>query len=105
MRKVTNNAVNAFLAGRNFSEGNTTVCDYNSYTVLLLHGNKIAELEYSGAGKDFKRTLLIRNCGWFSNTTKERLNALPGVSISQKKGIWYLNGKEWNGETERILLD
>jgi hypothetical protein len=26
------------------------------------------------------------------------LNGLDGVSIQQKAGIWYLNGKEWEGE-------
>ena len=40
----------------------------------------------------------IINAGWFSNTTKERLNALPNVHITQKNWVWYLNEKEWNGE-------
>ena len=47
---------------------------------------------------DPERTLSITNAGWESNTTKERLNGLDGVSIQQKAGIWYLNGKEWEGE-------
>ena len=38
--------------------------------------------------------------GYKTNTTKERLNGIPGVCIQQKKGVWYLNGKEmldgWN---------
>lgn len=36
--------------------------------------------------------------GWATPPTKERLNALDGVSIQQKKGKWYLNGVEWSGE-------
>ena len=38
------------------------------------------------------------NKPWFSKTTKERLNALPNVSIVQQKGNWYLNGNFWQGE-------
>lgn len=34
--------------------------------------------------------------------TKERLNALQGVNIVQKNFVWYLNGKEWNGELTDI---
>ena len=62
-------------------------------TILKLHGNIIA-YRYN----DTKQTLSITNAGWFSNTTKERLNALPNVHITQKNWVWYLNGKEWNGE-------
>lgn len=42
--------------------------------------------------------IIITNAGWFSNTTKERLSALPGVHISQKKGEWYLNDELWDGK-------
>jgi hypothetical protein len=62
-------------------------------TVLKLHGNEIAYLY-----NDPNKTLSISNCGWFTPTTKERLNALPNVHIQQKNYIWYLNGKEWNGD-------
>ena len=61
-------------------------------TVLLLHDNEIA-YRYN----DPQRTLSVTNCGWQSNTTKERLNGLDGVNIVQKNFVWYLNGKEWNG--------
>ena len=43
---------------------------------------------------------MINHQGYKINSTKERLNGIPGVCIQQKKGIWYLNGKEmldgWN---------
>ena len=61
-------------------------------TILKLHQNPIAYLY-----NDPNKTLSISNCGWFSNTTKERLNALPNVDIRQKNFKWFLNGKEWNG--------
>lgn len=40
--------------------------------------------------------------GYATVTTKERLNALEGVGIQQKKGKWYLNGVEWNGEWIKV---
>jgi hypothetical protein len=62
-------------------------------TVLKLFKNEIAYMF-----NDPERTLSITSAGWKSNTTKERLNALPQVSITQKKGEWYLNGTLWNGK-------
>lgn len=90
MRAITKQAVNAFLLQREFKSGNTSVEIFHNASYLILFGNIIA-VKYS-SGK-----ISISNAGWFSNTTKERLNGITGVSISQKKGIWYLNGKEWNG--------
>lgn len=98
MRKVTENTINAFLSGNKHIENNTQVLiegdDKNKKVILTLFGNIIAVRE--------KGKLFITNCGWFSNTTKERLNALPGVSIQQKKGKWYLNGNEWDGKLIEI---
>jgi hypothetical protein len=76
-----------------FNKQNMSVEVLPNVTILKLHGNAIA-YRYN----DPQRTLSITNCGWESNTTKERLNALPNVNIVQKNWIWYLNGKEWNGE-------
>lgn len=39
----------------------------------------------------------IRNAGWWTNTTKERLNGLSNVQISQRNYRWYLNGQIWDG--------
>jgi hypothetical protein len=95
MRKTTQQAINAFMASKSFKMSNTEVVINEhsaggTITQLYLHNNLIAEHSDTG--------LRITNAGWQSNTTKERLNGLPGVCISQKKGQWYLNGKEWNGE-------
>lgn len=85
MRKVTSKIVDAFMCGTKATVGNTH-CDGSG---IYLHGNLIAVREGSN--------IYISNAGWFSNTTKERLNGIPGVHISQKNGAWFLNGKEWNG--------
>ena len=93
MRKITQQAVAAFNNAESFKSGNTKVIVKANVTVLLLFNNEIA-YRYN----DPERILSITNAGWESNTTKERLNGLDGVSIQQKAGIWYLNGKEWEGE-------
>jgi len=92
MRKITKSAIAAFLNAEFFKLDNTIVEVQQNVTILKLYNNIIA-YRYN----DPERTLYITNAGWQSNTTKERLNALPNVSISQKKGVWYLNGKEWDG--------
>lgn len=95
MRLVTRNAVTAFESKGNGEFGNTIVQTVDGITSMFLFGNKIAEL-------DENYNLKISNAGWKSNTTKERLNGLNGVSIQQKKGVWYLNGNEWNGTWVRV---
>ena len=92
MRNITIESINAFLSAKKFKKSNMQVEVLPNVTVLKYQGNEIA-YRYN----DPKKTLSITNCGWFSNTTKERLNGLPNVSIYQKNFIWYLNGKEWNG--------
>ena len=92
MRNITNESISAFLESRNFKKQNMEVQILSNVTILKLHNNAIAYLY-----NDPQKTLSITNCGWLSKTTKERLNALPNVSIQQKKGIWFLNGLQWDG--------
>jgi hypothetical protein len=99
MRKITKEMSAAFLSGSPFKKSNTKIMVNNfancgTLTQIFLHGNLIAEHSDEG--------LKITNAGWFSNTTKERLNGLPGVSIFQKRGKWFLNGFEWRGEWVKI---
>lgn len=97
MRQITKNTISCFMQGIATKQSNTEVKVLPNVTVLLLFNNEIA-YRYN----DPQRTLSITNCGWQSNTTKERLNGLPNVSICQKKGQWYLNGEEWNGELTEV---
>ena len=97
MRKITKESIDAFLNAKKFRKSNMDVEVLPNVTVLKYQGNSIA-YRYN----DPKKTLSITNCGWFSNTTKERLNGLPNVSIIQKNFIWYLNGKEWNGQLKDV---
>lgn len=90
-RKITTEAINAFMNGQKFNKDNTSVFIGETGTSSLhLHGNLIARRFPDGS-------LEVGNGGWSSNTTKERLNGIPGVSVCQRKGVWFLNGKEWDG--------
>lgn len=93
MRKITKEAIKAFMNDEEFTSSSTKVEVLPNVTILKLYDNEIA-YRYN----DPKRTLSITHCGYPTKTTKERLNAIDGVNIVQKKGVWYLNGKEWDGE-------
>ena len=103
MRKITHDAATAFHKLLPFSRGNTKVVVYMdnvptdmganaepSMVRMYLHGNCIAQRTALGT--------TISNCGWFTPTTKERLNGLFHVSLNQVKGEWILNGEVWDGE-------
>lgn len=92
-RKITEDAAHAFMIARkDFNMSNTSVTLEDGFIVMRLHGHKIAIREVGS------NSIQITNAGWFTATTKERLNGIPGVSIQQKKGVWFLNGVEWDGK-------
>jgi isocitrate lyase len=78
--------------------GNTEVTINNEITTLRLHGNRIA---YCIKGS---KNFVISSGGWMTATIKERLNALPDVSIYQKNRVWFLNGCEWDGNNFEVEL-
>ena len=84
MRQITERIVRAFEGRYEFRIDNS----YTDGQGLWLHGNKIAMWDGN---------LWITNAGWESRVTKERLNGLSGVRISVRRGVWFLNGREWNG--------
>ena len=103
MRKITADAIRAFNNNQPFKRGNTEIVISEDslgikYTAMNLHGNTIA---YKVIG-DVAPGLFIQDGGWQTNTTKERLNGISGVSIYQKNYQWYLNGEAWNGKTTMI---
>tara|TARA_R100000353_G_scaffold54154_2_gene43327 strand:- start:1322 stop:1702 length:381 start_codon:yes stop_codon:yes gene_type:complete len=103
MRKITQDAIAAFENGEDFQRGNTKVRIHRSpnqmiwgnQKVLLLHGNLIAKDEMMDG-------FCITLSGWNTPTTRERLNGFKDVDIKMKKGILYLNGKEWDGKLAQI---
>lgn len=99
MRLITKQSIDAFMNAKNFKKSNMQVEVLPNVTILRLFGHPIA-YRYN----DPERTLSISNCGWQTNTTKERLNAIPGVRIQQKNFEWYLNGEKWNGNLIDVKL-
>lgn len=95
MRKITQQAISAFLIDTSFSLWNTTIKREWVYTRLYLHWNEIAFKLNPENSK--RKEIHISNAWYPTNTTKERLNGIPWVHIIQKQGKWYLNGTEWDG--------
>ena len=92
MRQITKDSISAFMSAKKFNRQNMQVEVLPNVTLLKLHNNIIA-YRYN----DPQRTLSITNCGWFSNTTKERLNQfLPStenfhINVYQENFEWYWN--------------
>ena len=99
MRKITQAAIDAFKAGVEFSRDNTRVevrpfkLTSEPSVILVLHGNPVARYIKSQG----MATLQVCDGNHQTVTTKDRLNALPGVRVHQRKGQWYLNNVEWDG--------
>jgi hypothetical protein len=97
MRKITSEAVSAFLERKTFKKSNMEVDQGYGQFRLKLHGNVIATIDELGV-------LFVSNAGWATNTTKERLNGIPGVRVHQRNWNWFLNDVEWDGSWKRISV-
>ena len=93
MRVITQKMIDAFLSHNDAFLGNTVVKN----DAIYLFGHRIANFNKDGS-------ISIRDCGWCSATTQDRLNALPNVNLSRKRGEWILNGESWNGTSKTINL-
>ena len=88
MRKIESQMNAAISAGADWKSANTAVVNADGISVVLLHGNKIAEI-----GDSFIR---LFDGGFQSNTTKSRLNAIlaahgeRGDCVFQKKFQWFV---------------
>lgn len=81
-----------------FKLSNTEVEVLPNVTILRLFGNEIA-YRYN----DPNRTLSVTTAGWNTPTTRERLNGLPFVKVSTRKGQLYINGYPWDGSLVDVL--
>ena len=90
MRKITEQAAAAFMAGRNWKSGNTrTECEAD-VTTMYLHDNAIARLHHAGP---YVGQIQVTLAGWPTVTTRERLNGIPGVDVYQRNHEQYINGE------------
>lgn len=95
-RKITKEVIEAFMNATQIRKANTSIVVDGSLVKMYLHGNLIAVRDSA------KDRISITSAGWQTNTTKERLNGIPGVCISQRKWVWYLNGQQWDGKLKQI---
>lgn len=93
MRKVTATVVGAFLQRRPAKMGNTRT----DGDTLYLHENAIARWAAPGE-------LRVTLAGWDTPTTRNRLNALPNVSVYRVKGKTHLNGAPWSGDWRPVYV-
>ena len=96
-RKISEQAAQALMDGERFKSGNTKVSGSGEKWGLYLHGHKIAEYHADDG------VLWITTAGYSTMTTKERLNALPGVSVHTAKGQLHLNGAPWDGDWIEVI--
>jgi hypothetical protein len=85
-RQITDEIVRAFMNGENKKKSNSEVKADCTGVRMYLFGNLIAER----VGNRIRITM----AGYPTTTTRERLNGIPGVSLTQKNYKQYLNGKE-----------
>lgn len=95
MRKVTERAAQALKNGYNYKSGNTAVISNGN--VMNLHDNTIAIYDR------IEQKLTLRDCGWQTVTTKERLNGILqafGIQyvIYQHKGNWIIESSKLGRE-------
>ena len=91
MRKIERQMNQAIRSGKNFSSSNTAVRHgFDNEADVYLHGNHIATVK--------SNSIIIKDGGWQSNTTKSRLNALLdefsyGMRVFQKNYEWFVSYK------------
>ena len=94
MRNITREAVEAFSVWDYFKKQNMLINNEWDWAIriikMYLHWNLIAQLEVNPYTKD---NLYIYDCGYKTQTTKERLNWLLEYfelwELRQKKWQWY----------------
>ena len=108
MRKIEKQMNFALSNRSNWSNSNTRV-EYNSNTncsSVYLHNHQIATYDHN------LKAVKLSSCGWTTNTTKSRLNAILdevkwGCKVFQKNFEWFVS---YNGQTKdffdgMILVD
>ena len=92
MRKLEKQ-MNFALSNKSNWAGSNTSVSYNESTncsSVYLHGHQIATFDHN------LKAVKLSSCGWTTNTTKSRLNAILdevkwGCKVFQKNFDWYLS--------------
>ena len=101
MRKIERQMNFALSNKSNWAGSNTSVCynDSTNCSSVYLHGHQIATLDHNS------NALKLSSCGYQTNTTKSRLNAIldqliTGARVFQRDFTWYLN---YNNQTHDFM--
>lgn len=100
MRKIEREMCQAIVDDRaEWCKANTKVLrDVDGVHHVYLHGHEIAQVE--------DLNIRVRHCGWRTNTTKSRLNAILRTfgtfkdGVYQKDFTWYLHDGHESKDTE-----
>ena len=108
MRKIEQQMNTAISNKVDWSSSNTRV-EFNNTSncsSVYLHGHQIATFSHE------LKAVKLSSCGWQTNTTKSRLNAILsevkyGCKVFQKNFVWFVNYNKqtlmfWDG---MILVD
>jgi len=101
MRKIERQMNFAISNKGNWSSSNTQV-SYNDNTncsSVYLHGHQIATFDHN------LKAVKLSSCGWQTNTTKSRLNAILdevkyGAKVFQKNFDWFVS---YNNQTQDFI--
>ena len=108
MRKIEKQMNFALSNKANWAGSNTTVCynDSTNCSSVYLHGHQIATFDHN------LKAVKLSSCGYETNTTKSRLNAILeevkyGCKVFQKNFDWFVSYNDqtrnfWDG---MILID
>lgn len=89
MRKISEEAYEAFTNRKRFKKGNTKVVAALDVCSMYLFGHEIVREDFEG--------LKIRSAGFNTRTTRDRLSAF--TNVRSIKGQLVINNKfPWNGE-------
>jgi hypothetical protein len=82
-------------------ECNTRLIRLDDNTIVVRHHRTDIVTYYK-----HRDDVLLNNGGWYSDSTKERMNRYTTVSIHRYRFQWYVNGTEpkhvWN--TQKLLI-
>ena len=108
MRKIEQQMNRAISNKADWSSSNTTV-SFNESTNcsnVFLHGHNIATVDHT------TNAVKVSSCGWTTNTTKSRLNAILsevkwGARVFQKNFDWFVSFRNQTQDfvDGMILLD
>lgn len=95
MRKIEAEMCNAILAPKNYKNKNTEVEIVNNVTNVYLHGHRIASFTRNNPGES---VLEISLCGWNTQTTRSRINAVLHAIYMNSSSLVKYNLKTKNSD-------